>query len=347
MPQRIVISRLDRIGDVIISTACLPEVRRRFPQAEIFFLVRTFLVPLVEGINCVDAVWNYSENEDKRARIADLAERLKVEKIDILIHLEPHLEAEEAGWLAGVPMRIGFQKNRREWLTHRFPYRKKKGEKHESLYSFDLLGAIGVEVPKEAMIPCVTLVESSRDSYFNKLPLPLKNGQSYAVIHPGAYAGKPRVPVRYYVAVAKALAERGLSLVMTGDVVGDADCEQIKKILSEQLINVYDLSGQLTLSELSHCLAQADVFFSRDTGPAHLSAALGCPTVVFFVQPVPAFAGSIRWKPMGKHVTVIEKWIREFPFESRASIVRRHLNKITEIEVVEKVLNCNRSLDYT
>lgn len=332
------VCRLDRMGDVILSTPCLPALRAALPRAVIYFMVPRNLVSLVDALRCVDAVCSPPDAEAVESRIRKLAQWFEESRIDCVVFLEPNAEAEEAAWRAGVPQRIGFVKQRQNYLTNHLPYRKKKGLKHESLYCFEVLESLGVQAPAQGVLPdpCLPLVEAAGVRCRECL---IRAGvpERYGVLHLGAFSGKPRVPVDYFLAVAEVLHAAGCAVVLVGAESDDPDTHEFKATLRARGQAVFDLCGQLDLAELAHCLVGAAVFFARDTGPTHLAAAVGCPTIALFVQPVPAFAGSRRWRPLGPQVQVLEKPLWAYPFESRDSIARRHLRKLPRQVVADCV----------
>jgi ADP-heptose:LPS heptosyltransferase len=91
------------------------------------------------------------------------------------------------------------------------------------------------------------------------------------------------------------LAERGHRVVVTG---GPAERELTKRVAGEHGL---DLGGRLSFAELAGVLERAAVTVAGNTGPAHLSAAVGTPVVSLFSPVVP----SIRWRPYGVPIVLL------------------------------------------
>ncbi|MBT3237258.1 MAG: glycosyltransferase family 9 protein [Rhodospirillaceae bacterium] len=99
----------------------------------------------------------------------------------------------------------------------------------------------------------------------------LDPGAPYAVLNPGSNEYGRRWPMAKYLELAKRLRDKGLGVVLVGGkgevaATGDND--------------IIDLSGKTTLAQLLDILNHAALVVSNDTGPAHLSIALGTPSVV-------------------------------------------------------------------
>jgi ADP-heptose:LPS heptosyltransferase len=107
-------------------------------------------------------------------------------------------------------------------------------------------------------------------------PPPLPAGGAYAVLNPGSNEPGRRWPMASYAAVAERLLARGLRVVFVGRA-GDRGGER-PAVLERP--GVVDLAGRTALPELLDLMRHAAVVVSNDTGPAHLSIALGAPTVV-------------------------------------------------------------------
>ncbi len=103
-------------------------------------------------------------------------------------------------------------------------------------------------------------------------------GQRYAVLNTGSNEPGRRWPVSGYIEIARNLTQLGLRVVFVGREDEQVELSTISS-LSEEL-GVINLVGKTSLSQLLDLFLHADLVVSNDTGPAHLSIALGKPTVV-------------------------------------------------------------------
>ena len=333
-PGAVAIVRGDRLGDVILSSMIPPYVRRFWPGVAVNFWVQPPWLPLF-GEEAASGLVKALPTRPSGSGICPmtLAKMWQTEKIGTVVLLEPDATIEEAARMAGIAVRVGFSRNRRHHLTHALPYTKKKGLKHESDYAFDLLALIGLPRPATRLEPLISPPSEaslSLQAFLRAQRLPPR----LAVMHTGAHTGKPRIPADYFIAVARALNEKKHPIAL----VGTEPDSELTRMLAELTppIPVHDLGGKLSLDELAYLLKEASVFFSRDTGPAHLAAAMGCPTMVLFAQPSPGM-DSRRWRPLGPRVTVMEKPLQPRLWENRFTLARRHFALIPPDEVAQTV----------
>jgi ADP-heptose:LPS heptosyltransferase len=306
---RLLIVRPDRVGDVIISTSCLAPIRQAFPQGKIFFLAAERMRPLLDN------------HPDLTGFISDPTEIARL-KLDAIIHLHPDKECYLAAQRAAIPVRIGYrQKSLGKYLTHSLDDRREEGLKHEAAYNFDLLELIGISPPAR-LEPRVHLSESALGSLRAKLPWPLESTR-FAVLNPSAHSSVARWPTEYFLLLAEKLqSEHGLAPVFIGD---DAD----DSVRDTRFLN---LAGKTDLAELGWLLKHARVLVTRDTGPSHLAAAVGCPVVVIFGRTAPIY-GPTRWRPLTNKAVIVTKPVPRKRWESQAKYWRRSFAAIHVDEV--------------
>ncbi len=289
---RLVLCRPDRVGDVILATACLEPIRRRFPDARLLFLAREVMRPLLEGHPQLDGFLALSASGGGPR---PLARALANWRPDALIHLHPDPTAERAGQLAGVPRRLGYR-HRGPWanarLTETFPDRRATGEQHEARANFDLLAPLGVPPPAtdEELRPSVAPV-----GRWERAPT-----ARYLVLNPTAHALDLRWPAARFIQLAREVAAEhpGLPVVLVAERADDPSVVAIRAALGTAPWLV-DVAGRTNLGELAALLAGAAALVSRNTGTAHLAAAVGCPLVEIFGRAEPAY-GPGRWRALGE-----------------------------------------------
>ena len=333
--KKILLIRPDRIGDVIVSTACLQAVRNRFPDSIIYFMAAPHMESLFYRHPSIDKFISISHRTTEAVAI-----QLTALDLNVIVHLQPDPIFEVAAMEASIEIRIGFKskKNRQSWLTHSKRYEKQKGKKHEARYAFELLEYLDIEEP------CEIWANLSPDpacyfSLIKKLPQALQSNK-YAVIHVGSHGYKPKIPINYLDSIARTLAKRGLGVVLVGASLCDFQIsEQLCNALSHSF-QLYNLCQKTSLAELAWLMQKAEIVISRDSGPAHLAAAMGVITVTHFMVPN-VVNSSNRWHPLGRNVYIIEHPMRKYFWESDERFAKRNLRKVS----IEKVLDIiDRSL---
>lgn len=335
---RIILSRPDRIGDVIITTSCLPSVRRTFPDAEILFLVREVMRPLVEGLPYVDGVISYPTEEQNELDACALhfSEVLKGLDADTIVHLHNDPMVHGAAELAEIPKRVGFiQDGGPDHLTDAVPYSKHEGKKHEAEYNFDLLNLIGVR--REGVLRGEVVIDEEAQAALKRKVDWAWGEREFIVINPTAFSPTVRWPAERFAEVGRWIQEKyGFHLVILSDKAEDPDVVRCCSVLERNGCEVSSLAGRLSLSEVLALLKGARLHFSRSTGTTHMAAAVGCPCLVLFGQSQ-AIYGPIRWRPLDDVSAVVEAKLQKPWWEPTRRFWRRSMLSITVDAVVERL----------
>ena len=147
--KRILVSRTDRIGDLVLSTPVFRAIKTKYPNGHLAVMVFKETASLVSGNPYVDQVIVY----DKKGIHASWWKTflfglgLRKEHFDLAIHLHPTNRVHFISWLAGIPIRIGYQSKNHSFLTHAIEEKKWQGKYHEAEYNFDLLAPLGIRCP--------------------------------------------------------------------------------------------------------------------------------------------------------------------------------------------------------
>lgn len=138
-------------------------------------------------------------------------------------------------------------------------------------------------------------------------PLPdaeagLEPGDPFVVVHPGTSAPARAYPPAHWAALIDRLADDGWQIAVTGNTAErPLTAAILDAVGAASLGRARDLAGRLTLGQLADVLDRAAVTVIANTGPAHLSAAVGTPVVSLFAPVVPA----VRWAPYGVPVELL------------------------------------------
>ena len=147
MNKNILIARLDRIGDVVLSTPVIKALRDACPDSHIAMMVLPYAREIVEGNPYLDEVIIYDKDRGQKGVSGNykFIQELKKKKFDIAIILHPTNRTNMVLMFAGIPKRIGYNKKAGFLLTKKIPHTKQFGMKHEIDYSLDILKYIGIE----------------------------------------------------------------------------------------------------------------------------------------------------------------------------------------------------------
>jgi lipopolysaccharide heptosyltransferase II len=301
--MKILLARLRLIGDVAFTTPLLRRLRRRYPDAQLTYLVEPAAAPIVRGNPHIDQLI-VAPRRRRLRRLRDdaaLALRLRRERFDVAIDLHGGPRSAWLTWASGAPMRIGYTIAGRSWMyTHVVPRAADLTPRHSVLNQWDLLAPLGISAADPA-IDAMEIAEDAdaaaaverrlRDAGIAHHPL--------VVIH--VSAGNPfrRWPAESFVALVCDLVRhdpRRRIVLTSGPSQADA-ARQVAAAARQRLGalagTVPDL-GEFDLLELHALTARAAVYIGGDSGPLHIAAATDTPIVALFG---PTLAGrSMPWR---------------------------------------------------
>ena len=299
--ENILIVRLDAIGDLILTSGFIREVRANFPQAQITLIVSPANFPLVELCPYVNEILTF-ELKSSVGNFPDILERLvsfckeKLWRKHFSIAFSPqwgswNLPALLLCWLSGARERIGYGTNPYEnyfgkpsaedtardnlLLTKNIVVPQNViSELEKNLY---LLTASGFEVNSNH----VELFYGAEDFYqaqelLQSIPVSCKK----VILGIGAGGASRKYPVEKYLVALKALAKKALVFVIVGGQAELDDAEFLEKNLPNG--KVLNLTGKTTLRETEAIISQSDFYIGNDTGVMHISAAAKIPCLVLY-----------------------------------------------------------------
>jgi len=128
--------------------------------------------------------------------------------------------------------------------------------------------------------------------------LGLQAASPITVLHPGATKDYKQWPLKHFATLAHQLHSEGHQLVVTG--AGERDGAAIAHLQQLTSTPLTSLHNQLTITELVALCQRTKLFVGNDTGPTHLAAATGTPTIAIFGP-----TDERRWGPMGENVRIV------------------------------------------
>jgi heptosyltransferase-2 len=283
------------VGDAVMCLPALRAIRERFPKARITILAKPWVADLYARETFADEVILFTPRTV--AGKCRFAWSLRKRQFDGAILLQNAFEAALIAWLAGIPLRVGYNRDGREWLlTHAIPP-PSPGEipRHERFYYLELLRRAGI-------------IERLRGPEAIRLTPPAVARKKMIGLSPGAaYGGAKRwLPERFAAAAAELAGARKASIALFGSRDERQLCEQVAGML--QGFEVTNYAGETTLAQFIELAASCEVFLTNDSGAMHIASALGVPTVAVFGATDDAATG-----PTGLHASVIRESVECSP----------------------------------
>jgi ADP-heptose:LPS heptosyltransferase len=289
--RKILLIRIDRIGDMVLSTPFFANLKNQLPDAEIVLLARPFARDLLYGNKSIDRILPWPQEGDWRRR-------LRSERFDLAIdlHYDHELRTAALCWASGAARRAGFNIAGRGAF---FNIRAAADErKHFIQETFDLLQALGLR--PEAMAPRLfTDPAAERAAEACLAGQGLKPGAPLAVVHPGGFYPAQRWPAASFAAVADAVRDRyGLMPCVMGGAGERGLCEQTFRALK----GPGAMFAGRELKESAALIKRARIFIGNNSGPLHMACALGVAAVSTMGPTDP-----VRWWPVGEKNEVVRK----------------------------------------
>lgn len=264
------------VGDTVMATPVLRAVRAARPDTRVAVLCRPGLDQLLAGCPWVDDI--VAVDMKRIGGTLRAVRRLRGEGVTAALLLPNGLRSALVAVLAGARVRVGYRRaGRGPLLSHGLARPPGRGpvaalDYYASLARF-ALGLDHVDTRMELAVTETQRTEAGR--LLQGVPRPL------VVLCPGANRTAKRWPAERFAAVADELATRhGLAVVATGS---PAERPVIARVMAAARTPVVDLIGQgVTLGALKGIIAEARLMITNDTGPRHIAAALGTPTVSLF-----------------------------------------------------------------
>lgn len=312
--QKILVVKLWALGDTVSALPAIKQLKDKYPKSEIHVLCTRWNKPVIDRTKIFDKIWLLELGVKKAATTARL---LRKEKFDIVIDFEPFTKTSAViAYYTGAPVRIGFE-NRKKLYSHPVKINEKK---HIVPIFADLLGALFRPLVPKGLVP---LLPSEKAQRWAK---GFSMGKKIICMHPGSAgtAKKRRWPVERWAELGNLL--EGYSIV----VVGSDEEEDLGSRISGKC-GAVNLAGKIDIDKLIALCYRSRLFIATDSGPMHISAACGCPTIGLFGPNVPERFGPYCKKCVGIRKAKGPPCI--LPFQAKFKCEHNHIEKISVQDV--------------
>lgn len=303
-PATLLIVRLDHLGDVLPASALPKILKENLPAPRILFLTSSWGAallennPFVDEVLVYDAPWFAARRYTRSSRsfsFAALPGELARRKIDTALAPRGDLRENFLMAVAGIPRRLGYGVTGGGFfLTDEIRYRSGA---HESEHTLDILRALGIQ---GARLEPRLYFSQAEIAAFEKRRLEWGVGElrrSVGFFPASGSAAKDWPAERtseFLSAFKRRFPERPLLLL-------GSDAGKIRILDPAAREGCLDLTGKTTLRELFLLLSGLGLVVGPDTGPVHVAAALGRPTL-FLYSGTNDFN---QWKPLAESAVVL------------------------------------------
>ena len=336
--MKILIRATNWVGDAILSLPALRAVRAKFPGDHLAILARPYVADLYREQGIADLLIAY----DTRGEHAGFSGReklvgeLRKEKFDIALLLQNAFDAAWIAWRAGIPLRIGYNRDGRGILLTKRIKPPKPGEipRHEKFYYLELLRRAGwiEQFPEDKEITLnipdackrrAAEALASAGARPNALRIAVGAGASYG-------SAKCWPPDRFAKALNLIVSQNDCDVILFGTAAETSVSSAIAEELAKPPIN---LTGKTTIGDLPGLLSQCQLFLGNDSGAMHVAAAVGLPVVAVFGPTDPL--GTAPVTP--RHSVVQQKPYCSPCFLRRCPTDHRCMTDVTPVMVEEQM----------
>lgn len=294
--KRLVISRTDNLGDVILTLPMAGYLKSLMPDLKITFIGKKYTQPIIAKCAFVD---HFLDREE----VIQDPHLLAMVRADTIIFVFPDKELAKVAKLVQIKRRVSTAHRWFNWLycNHLVDFSRIRSTLHESQLNFKLLKPFKLnrDVSTNELIPFYGLGDAEFD--FSSL---LNKDKFNIIIHPKSKGHGREWGLENYLQLIQRLPTDEFSVFITGlKEEEDLILSELPELLTIE--GVTNMMGKLSLQELNSFINQADGLVASGTGVLHLASALGKFTIGLFPPIKPIHPG--RWGPIGKNATYLVK----------------------------------------
>lgn len=287
-PEKILIIQTAFIGDVILSTVLLEELKDQYPNVKFDFVLRKGNEGVLEGHPLVEKLMVWEKGTRKIRNLFRVISEIRKIKYDAVCNVQRFGSSGLMTLLARSQYKIGYKKNPFSmFFNKRVKHEFRKG-KHEISRILDLISAGDKIVQPKLHIS--DQVSTSIQPYKNT---------PYITIAPSSVWYTKKLPFDKWVSFLNESKYQGTVYLLGGK----SDYDEAEKIVTGiSSLKIENLAGQLSLLESAALMKDAEMNYVNDSAPLHLCSAVNAPVTAVFCSTVPEFG----FGPLSSDSKVVE-----------------------------------------
>lgn len=271
--KKILLFRTDRIGDLILTTPAIANLRAYFKKAQIDIVINSYNKPLLENNPYIDKI--ILKNKYSKKKIITI---LKKKKYDLAIIFFSIIKDKKIAFSARIPFRIGSNRDGGGFLLTHYIRDTREDLVHEVNACFDIIKILNIPIKSKQLILKPNKKYKVNIQKFNK-NFKIKN-KKYIIVHPYSRDPKMRWTEQYFKELIQKLVYlKQYKIVLIGSPKEYQPSINIIKEISPSPINAV---GRFTLGQLIYFIKNAKLFIGNSTGTMHIANALNVPVIVVF-----------------------------------------------------------------
>ena len=301
--KRILIARTDRVGDVVMITSMIREIKKAYPDSFVAALVAEYTSDILLNNPHLDAI---IIDDLKKESFWKVVKEIRKYKFTDGLLTWPMKRAAYQMFLGGVGKRIGVGRKLYEVITFMKSVSRNNYVpiRHEADYCMDLARKIGVVT--DNLTPEIFVTDEEKAGalkFFSQKNVSEEDKK--IIIHTGYGHSSPNWSEGKYLELTTDLLSKtgsNVKLIFTAPEMSEEFSNKLSSLNDARIVN---LSREaFSLRELINIISVSDVLVSSSTGPMHLASALGVSTVSIFCHN--RMCRIDRWGALGNKAHNIE-----------------------------------------
>lgn len=282
--MRLLISRIDAIGDVCLTLPAIGWLKHNFPNYHVNFLVQAYAAPITNACQWIDEVTVLDKSDFNHT-----VSQLKSTNVDQIIHISPNKTIAKAAKSAGIPIRSGVIGRIYNWFyCNRLIQLSRSGSgQHESYLNL-------LAITRSLKLPDPDFIEFKENivkyAGLSNLRHRNKEKELHVILHPFSRGSGREWPISNFIELANLLANNHLIPVIAGI---RSDYEQIEPFVDQFPSQTVWVMGEGDLDVYMKRIGQSAGLVASGTGPLHISSLMNVPSVGLF--PPRKDIDPIRW----------------------------------------------------
>ncbi len=290
--KKILISRTDNIGDVILTLPMAGAIKQKYPNSKVIFLGKKYTKPIIDMCSNIDEFYDWDEIKNSD----DKVQQFKNMDCDTIIHVFPNKEIAKTAKKANIKNRIGTSRRLYHWIycNQKVILSRKNSNLHESQLNLKLLEPLNIykalDIHEIPMYYGLSKIKKLPENY-SKLIDPNKFN---LILHSKSKGSAREWGSDNFVTLANSLPEKHFKVFFSG---GNDESEFIKRHIIPRCPLAHDITGLFSLNEFISFINSCDGLIANSTGPLHIASALGLNTLGLY-PPIKPMSPK-RWAPIG------------------------------------------------
>lgn len=275
--KKVLIIQTAFIGDAILATALVEQIKYLKPDFIIDILVRKGNESLLQNNPNLNKVWIWEKDKNKLKNLFNLILAIRKSKFDYVLNLHRFVSSGFITTFSGAHQKRGFTKNPMSIFFDKKIEHQIGNGKHEVERNFQLIADWGkAEVSRPKLFPSETDFEKVKS---------LKE-EKYVVMAPASVWFTKALPIEKWVELCKTISAQNV-IYLLGARNDFQLCEKIKNALPD--LNIQNLCGKLNLLQSAALMKDAEMNYVNDSAPLHLCSSMNAPVKAIFCSTVPDF----------------------------------------------------------